>query len=86
MLIHARNPKRQVAEVAQVILKPAPPTLRSLTAPGVLKQVVQVQVSKEFATFTVHGDRQKTEDPNTAQPATPAISSMQRINRITTKG
>ena len=86
MLTHARNPKRQVAEVAQVILKPAPPTLRSLTAPGVLKQVVQVQVSKEFATFTVHGDRQKTEDPSTAQPAIPAISSMLRINKITTKG
>ena len=86
MLTHARNPKRQVAEVAKVILKPAPPTLRSLTAPGVLKQVVQVQVSKEFATGTVHGDPQKTEDPSIAQPAIPAISSMLRINKITTKG
>ena len=83
MLTHARNPRRQVAEVAQVIPKPAPPTLRSLAAPGVLKQVVQVQVSKKFATFTVHGDRQKTEDLNAAQPATLANSSMRRTNRTT---
>ena len=86
MLTHARNPRRQVARVAQVVLNPVPPSLRNLAAPGVLKQVVQIQVSTRFATSTVHGDRQKTEDPNTAIPATPAISSMLRINRITTKG
>ena len=84
MLTHARTPRRQ-AEVALVIPKPALPTLRSLAAPGVLKQVVQVQVSREFAIGTAHGDPQKTEDPSTAQPATPAISSMPRINKITTK-
>ena len=38
------KPKRTVAEVAQVIPRPAPSTLRSL-ALGVLTQVVQVQVS-----------------------------------------
>ena len=83
MLTNARNPRRQVAEVARVILLPAPLKLHHLAAPGVPMEVVQVQVSKKFATFTVHGDRQKTEDLNAAQPATLANSSMRRTNRTT---
>ena len=46
---------------------------------------VQVRVTQNFATFTVHGVRLKKEDPNIAIMATLAHSSTLQINRILTK-
>ena len=80
----ARNPRGQVAEVAQVVPHLAPVILRPLVAPGVLMHQVAMQgrVKVSFAIFTVQGVRPKMEDPNIATKATHANLSTLLINRI----